>query len=158
LPIHVWFGIILFFFLFDPQESQCSAEFEWHTEVICMKHANSRNASRENASSSRILLEQFSPSHGKHSYLYNIKFRMLERYVNIKLIRRAETSDKIFIVKFLLYNWEKRQTQRNETIFLSSNMFIELFYTWITNLSNFFALDLFLSSCLGLFRHNDHDV
>ncbi|XP_071630310.1 cation-independent mannose-6-phosphate receptor-like isoform X1 [Temnothorax longispinosus] len=44
-------------------ESQCSAEFEWHTEVICVKHANSRNMSREDASSSRILLEQFSPSH-----------------------------------------------------------------------------------------------
>ncbi|XP_011863304.1 PREDICTED: cation-independent mannose-6-phosphate receptor [Vollenhovia emeryi] len=44
-------------------ESQCSAEFEWHTEVICVKHANSRNASREDASSSRILLEPFSPSH-----------------------------------------------------------------------------------------------
>jgi len=72
-----------FFFLSDPQESQCSAEFEWHTEVICMKHANSQNASRENASSSRILLEQFSPSHGKHPYLNNIKFRM-QRYVNIK--------------------------------------------------------------------------
>jgi len=44
-------------------ESQCSAEFEWHTEVICAKHANSQNASQENASSSRILLEQLSPSH-----------------------------------------------------------------------------------------------
>lgn len=44
-------------------ESNCSAEFEWHTEVICVEHAISRNASRENASSSRILLEQFSPSH-----------------------------------------------------------------------------------------------
>ncbi|XP_011158228.2 cation-independent mannose-6-phosphate receptor isoform X2 [Solenopsis invicta] len=43
-------------------ESQCSAEFEWHTEVICAKHASSRNASQENASSSRIL-EQFSSSH-----------------------------------------------------------------------------------------------
>jgi len=96
-------SVSFFFSLSDFQESQCSAEFEWHTEVICMKHANSRNASRENASSSRILLEQFSPSHGKLPCLYNIKFRM-QHYVNIKLIGRTETSDKIFIVKFLLYN------------------------------------------------------
>ncbi|KAL0115499.1 hypothetical protein PUN28_010785 [Cardiocondyla obscurior] len=41
-------------------ESQCSAEFEWYTEMICVKHANSRNASRQDES---ILLEQFSPSH-----------------------------------------------------------------------------------------------
>ncbi|XP_028050278.1 cation-independent mannose-6-phosphate receptor [Monomorium pharaonis] len=44
-------------------ESQCSAEFEWYTEFICVKHANSRNPSQENTSSSTNLLEQFSPSH-----------------------------------------------------------------------------------------------
>ncbi|KAL6449215.1 hypothetical protein ACFW04_000702 [Cataglyphis niger] len=37
-------------------ESQCSAEFEWHTEVICAKHANSRDADREEVPSSGILL------------------------------------------------------------------------------------------------------
>ncbi|CAL1684751.1 unnamed protein product [Lasius platythorax] len=37
-------------------ESQCSAEFEWHTEVICAKHANSRDADREKVPSSGILL------------------------------------------------------------------------------------------------------
>ncbi|XP_070158069.1 cation-independent mannose-6-phosphate receptor isoform X3 [Polyergus mexicanus] len=37
-------------------ESQCSAEFEWHTEVICAKHANSRDVDREEVTSSGILL------------------------------------------------------------------------------------------------------
>ncbi|XP_012235795.1 cation-independent mannose-6-phosphate receptor [Linepithema humile] len=43
-------------------ESPCSAEFEWHTEIICAKHANSQVADREAASSSKIL-EELSPSH-----------------------------------------------------------------------------------------------
>ncbi|XP_029676718.1 cation-independent mannose-6-phosphate receptor isoform X1 [Formica exsecta] len=46
-------------------ESQCSAEFEWHTEVICAKHANSRDVDREEVPSSGILL--VSSSHGKHA-------------------------------------------------------------------------------------------
>ncbi|XP_072743361.1 cation-independent mannose-6-phosphate receptor isoform X2 [Anoplolepis gracilipes] len=37
-------------------ESQCSAEFEWHTEMICAKHANSRVTDREKVPSSGILL------------------------------------------------------------------------------------------------------
>ncbi|XP_018059825.1 PREDICTED: cation-independent mannose-6-phosphate receptor [Atta colombica] len=42
-------------------ESQCSAEFEWHTEVICVKYANSRNASHENALLCKKLLHPISP-------------------------------------------------------------------------------------------------
>lgn len=45
------------------QESQCSAEFEWHTEVICAKHANSQDLDREKISSGILLV---SSSHGKH--------------------------------------------------------------------------------------------
>jgi len=54
-----YFIVSFFFFIF--QESQCSAEFEWHTEVICVKHANSQAAADQKAE----ILEELSPSHGK---------------------------------------------------------------------------------------------
>ncbi|XP_011342492.1 cation-independent mannose-6-phosphate receptor isoform X2 [Ooceraea biroi] len=45
-------------------ESQCSAEFEWHTEVICAKHANSHHVDREEPGSSSGIPKELSPSHG----------------------------------------------------------------------------------------------
>lgn len=51
---HIRLGVIISFFSYDLQESQCSAEFEWHTDVICVKHTNSRDS----ASSSKFHLKR----------------------------------------------------------------------------------------------------
>lgn len=54
------------------QESQCSAEFEWRTELICTRHGSSQyvtstpNTSGKEDSSSGIFVEGFSPSRGKY--------------------------------------------------------------------------------------------
>ncbi|XP_020283020.1 cation-independent mannose-6-phosphate receptor [Pseudomyrmex gracilis] len=43
-------------------ESQCSAEFEWHTEVVCAKHASSQSASSQaEASSEEDFFDELSP-------------------------------------------------------------------------------------------------
>lgn len=63
LFFHLYLDIILIFFLWL-KESQCSAEFEWHTEVICAKHANSQDLDRQKVPSSGIVL--VSSSHSKH--------------------------------------------------------------------------------------------
>ncbi|XP_014472689.1 PREDICTED: cation-independent mannose-6-phosphate receptor isoform X2 [Dinoponera quadriceps] len=47
-------------------ESQCSAEFEWHTEVVCTRHANSQNAGNASSPSQ----EQSFPDTSKNVYSY----------------------------------------------------------------------------------------